>query len=188
MATTTIPKDKRLARMALVEEHVRLENEHDLEGVLGTFGKHARYDDEAWGEHYEGAAGVRQFYEQLMRALPDLEIDVQHRHVAEEVIVLEVMIRGTQLGAWRGQVTLEHSLEARLRDEREQRQAKEAAHKQQERQERIRARDCLHALDKLYTQAESVHDVELMADLLPHVREAETDYWCLAGLEERREL
>jgi steroid delta-isomerase-like uncharacterized protein len=102
MATATIPKDKHLARMALVEHHVRLENAHDLEGVLGTFGKHARYDDEAWGEHYEGAEGVRRFYEQLMRALPDLAIDVQHRYATEEVIILEVIIRGTQLGAWRG--------------------------------------------------------------------------------------
>jgi steroid delta-isomerase-like uncharacterized protein len=102
MATATIPKDKRSARMAAVEQHIRLENAHDLEGVLGTFGKVARYDDEAWGEHYEGADGVRRFYAQLMRALPDLEIEVQHRHLTDDAIVLEVMIRGTQLGDWRG--------------------------------------------------------------------------------------
>jgi steroid delta-isomerase-like uncharacterized protein len=54
------------------------------------------------GEHYEGGNGVRTFYEQLMRALPDLEIDVQHRHVTEEAILVEVVIRGTHLGGWRG--------------------------------------------------------------------------------------
>jgi len=37
--------------MATVEQHVRFENAHDLNGVLGTFGETARYDDEAWGEH-----------------------------------------------------------------------------------------------------------------------------------------
>jgi hypothetical protein len=37
--------------MAIVEQHIRLENEHDLEGVLRTFGDTARYDDEPWGEH-----------------------------------------------------------------------------------------------------------------------------------------
>ncbi len=86
MANVSIPmyqnEDTRSARVALVEQHVRLENAHDLEGVLHTFGDSARYDDEAWGEHYTG--GVRQFYEQLMKALPDLEIEVQHRHVTDE--------------------------------------------------------------------------------------------------------
>lgn len=37
-----------------------------------------------------------------MAALPDLEIEVLRRHVAEENIILEVVIRGTQMGEWRG--------------------------------------------------------------------------------------
>jgi steroid delta-isomerase-like uncharacterized protein len=92
----------RSARVAVVEQHIRLENAHDLEGVLGTFGEGARYDDEAWGEHHLGRDGVRSFYEQMMAALPDLEIDVQRRHVTGDAIVLEVVIRGTHLGEWRG--------------------------------------------------------------------------------------
>ena len=107
MAGASIPSpgaqtDKRSARMALVEQHVGFENAHDLDGVLGTFGNTAHYDDEAWGEHYEGAGGVRQFYEQLMKALPDLKIEIQNRHVTDDSVVLEVMIRGTHLGPWRG--------------------------------------------------------------------------------------
>jgi steroid delta-isomerase-like uncharacterized protein len=90
------------ARIAIVEQHVRLENAHDLEGVLATFGESARYDDEPWSEHFEGRDGVRAFYTELMDAVPDLEIEIRHRHVTDEVIVLEVMIRGTHLGAWRG--------------------------------------------------------------------------------------
>lgn len=104
MASALFPHhdDRRSARIAIVELHVRLENAHDLEGVLHTFGDTARYDDEAWGEHYEGGDGVRQFYQQLMKALPDLEIEIQQRHVAADAVVLEVMIRGTHLGEWRG--------------------------------------------------------------------------------------
>lgn len=52
--------------MTIVEQHIRLENEHDLEGVLRTFGDTARYDDEPWGDHNKGRTGVREFYEQLM--------------------------------------------------------------------------------------------------------------------------
>jgi steroid delta-isomerase-like uncharacterized protein len=107
MASASIPKngtsgDRTAARAAIVEEHVRLENAHDLEGVLGTFGGTARYDDEPWNEHFEGRDGVRAFYTQLMRALPDLRIEILRRHVTDDSIVLEVMIHGTQLGAWRG--------------------------------------------------------------------------------------
>ena len=102
MAGASIPKDRVSARIAVVEQHIRLENEHDIEGVLRTFGDSARYDDEPWDEHYTGQNGVRLFYEQLMKALPDLEIEVQHRHVTDDAILLEVMIRGTHIGAWRG--------------------------------------------------------------------------------------
>src|SRR6266571_8097562 len=98
MATVPTPTgapNRRSARIAIVEQHIRLENAHDLEGVLRTFGDAARYDDEPWSEHYEGRDGVRLFYEQLMKALPDLEIDVQHRHVTDDAVLVEVMIRGT---------------------------------------------------------------------------------------------
>lgn len=102
MAMATIPRDRQSARIAIVEEHIRLENQHDLAGVLTTFGRDARYDDEAWSEHYKGREGVRAFYEQIMGALPDLEIVVQRQHVSEDAILVEVVIRGTHLGPWRG--------------------------------------------------------------------------------------
>ena len=102
MASASIPRDRRAARLAIVEEHIRLENAHDLEGVLGTFGDSARYEDEAWGERHHGRDGVRDFYSQLMAALPDLVIDVKNTHASDDAIVVEVMIRGTHLGAWRG--------------------------------------------------------------------------------------
>ena len=88
--------------MALVEEHVRCENAHDLDGVIRTFGSTARYDDEPWDQHWQGIDQVRQFYSQLMAALPDLSIEIVERHVANETILLEVIIRGTHLGGWRG--------------------------------------------------------------------------------------
>jgi steroid delta-isomerase-like uncharacterized protein len=102
LSRATTPDEKQSARIAAVERHIRLENQHDLEGVVSTFGDTALYDDEPWDEHYEGRDGVRQFYKQLMTALPDLEIEVRQQHVAQEAILVEVMIRGTHLGAWKG--------------------------------------------------------------------------------------
>lgn len=90
------------ARVAIVDEHVRCENRHDLDGLMATFGADARYDDEPWQDHRVGIDGVRAYYSELLTSLPDLVIDVRHRHVAADAIVLEVTIRGTHLGAWRG--------------------------------------------------------------------------------------
>ena len=99
----SFPDPERLkARVGLVEEHVRCENRHDLDAVMATFGTTARYDDEPWADHRSGRDGVRSYYTDLMCALPDLAIEVRHRHVASDSIVLEVIIRGTHLGQWRG--------------------------------------------------------------------------------------
>ena len=89
-------------RCKIVEEHVRLENQRDLEGVMSTFGATARYDDEPYGEHHIGRDQVRAYYAGLLAAMPDLKIDVRERHATEAAIVLEVVISGHQEGAWRG--------------------------------------------------------------------------------------
>jgi steroid delta-isomerase-like uncharacterized protein len=102
LTSATTSNEKQSARIAIVDQHIRLENQHDLEGVLSTFGDMARYDDEPWDEHFVGQDGVQQFYKQLMTALPDLEIEVRQQHVAHEAILVEVMIRGTHLRGWRG--------------------------------------------------------------------------------------
>jgi len=80
------------ARLAMVDEHVLCENRHDLDAVMATFGKNARYDDVPWGDHRTGHDGVRSYYIELIRALPDLSIEVHHRHVATDGVVLEVTI------------------------------------------------------------------------------------------------
>ena len=89
-------------RLQIVEEHVRYENDHDLEGILSTFGESALYEEQPWGERHEGHDRVRAYYEALVTALPDLSIDVHRRHITEDVIILEVTISGTHRGAWRG--------------------------------------------------------------------------------------
>lgn len=101
-AATTFGPEQLAARLRTVDQHIRCENSHDLEGVIRTFGNIARYDDEPWDAHYEGIEGVRSFYAQLMKALPDLEIDVKRRHIAQDAVILKVVIRGTHLGTWRG--------------------------------------------------------------------------------------
>jgi steroid delta-isomerase-like uncharacterized protein len=94
--------DRVRARIAAVDEHVRGENRHDLDALMAPFGAQARFDDEPWGDRREGPEAVRAYYGELLDALPDLVIDVRRRHAADEAVVLEVVIRGTHLGSWRG--------------------------------------------------------------------------------------
>jgi steroid delta-isomerase-like uncharacterized protein len=89
-------------RTAIVYEHIRCENQHDLDALMATFGADAHYDDEPWDDHRAGRDSVRSYYGELMHAVPDLTIDVRQQHVATEAIVVEVTIRGTHQGAWRG--------------------------------------------------------------------------------------
>lgn len=99
---TLLEMERVQARMAVVDEHIRCENRHDLNAVMATFGMDARYDDEPWRDHRTGRDAVRSYYTDLLRALPDLAIEVKHRHVASDSVVVEVTIRGTHLGPWRG--------------------------------------------------------------------------------------
>ena len=90
------------ARMRTVDEHIACENRHDLEGLLRSFGASARYDDEPWNERHEGPDAVRTYYETILRAMPDLHIDVRRRYAADDTVILEVVLSGTHLGPWRG--------------------------------------------------------------------------------------
>jgi uncharacterized protein YciI len=64
----TDSQDRLAARLKIVDEHIARENQHDLEGILRTFGPTARYDDKPWDGHYIGHEGVRTYYDSLLRA------------------------------------------------------------------------------------------------------------------------
>lgn len=96
------PWQRHAARMRVVEEHIRCENAHDLDGIMQTFGDHAEYGDTPWGEHHRGREAVRDYYRELLAALPDLDIEVERRYATEDAVILEVTITGTHLGRWRG--------------------------------------------------------------------------------------
>jgi steroid delta-isomerase-like uncharacterized protein len=92
----------RADRLQQVETHVRFENAHDLDAIMGTFGADASYHDEPWNEHCLGRDAVRGYYAELIAAVPDLHIDPHGPHVADDVVVLECTITGTHLGTWHG--------------------------------------------------------------------------------------
>lgn len=90
------------ARVNLVREHIGCENRHDLPGIMLTFGQDAEYDDVPWLDRRTGRDGVQAYYAELLQSVPNLQIDVRSTHAAGDTVVVEVIIRGTHLGAWRG--------------------------------------------------------------------------------------
>lgn len=93
------------------------------------------------------------------------------------------------VGAWRSE-GLSESERHRITAEQRQRQREleqQVAQQEAERQQRIEARDWLHQLEQLYTEAKAVHYLDGTADLIPMLRRAEQDYWQLCGLETRHD-
>jgi hypothetical protein len=82
---------RQAARVRTLQEHIRLANLHDLDGIMQTFGMGARYNDEPWDEHRIGRPAVQSYYAQVMIAVPDLVIDVKKQYFAAEAIVMEVV-------------------------------------------------------------------------------------------------
>lgn len=81
-----------------------------------------------------------------------------------------------ELGAWHAEGLTNGDRQGSVR-------AQEIAQKDAQRRERIDARDHLHAVEGLYSEAIAEHDWYLMSELLPRVRQAEERYCEVAGLE-----
>jgi steroid delta-isomerase-like uncharacterized protein len=102
------------AKLKLVDDHVQAEVVHDLEAIMRTWGKDPWFDDVAWDEQSYGRDAVREHYDELLKAFPDLGIDVKARHVTEDAVILEVIVSGTHLGDWRELPALGRRMESRV--------------------------------------------------------------------------
>ena len=98
----TLEIGRKAARLAIVEEHVRAELAHELDALVDTFGKDPEWIDNSAREDHHGHDGVRAYYADLFAGFPDFSLDIERRHIAEETIILEVLVRGTHTGTWKG--------------------------------------------------------------------------------------
>jgi steroid delta-isomerase-like uncharacterized protein len=87
-------------REAIVREHMASENVHDFDTTIGTFA-HPRYELIATGEVYDGEADVRHYYAESRTAFPDQRNEVVALHHADDAVIVEFMLLGTQLGPLR---------------------------------------------------------------------------------------
>lgn len=88
-------------RVALVKEHVRLENLHDFPGCIAKFSD-PNYEVIPTDEDYPGADGVEEFLLENKQAFPDFYFTPSRIEPATNVVVVEGHFTGTHLGLWRG--------------------------------------------------------------------------------------
>jgi steroid delta-isomerase-like uncharacterized protein len=96
-----ISEELRRKRDEVVREHVELENRHEIEATLGTFG-HPRYELIGTGEIFDGPEEVRGYYEETLTAFPDARVEVLSSRHAEDAVIVEAKLFGTQTGPLRG--------------------------------------------------------------------------------------
>jgi steroid delta-isomerase-like uncharacterized protein len=101
-------------RLALVEEHVQAEVDHDLDRIMATWGESPQFHDEPWDELFVGRDEIREHYAEIIGTFPDLTIEVHDRHVTEDAVILEVTVCGTHLGQWRDLPPLGRKMESRV--------------------------------------------------------------------------
>jgi hypothetical protein len=91
-------------RIALVEEHLRAENAHDVNAIMVTFGSRPKFVLN--GASIDGRDGIENLYAGFgfadSGAFSNLSLKLMARHVAEDSITVEVMLSGRHVGDFQG--------------------------------------------------------------------------------------
>jgi predicted ester cyclase len=88
-------------RVAIVNEHMRLENDHDFTGCIAEFSS-AKYEVMATDELYDGGGRVEDFLVENKQAFPDFAFLPSRVSPATDCVLVEGRFTGTHLGSWRG--------------------------------------------------------------------------------------
>ena len=73
-----------------------------MEPLVATFGEDPEWHHTPGGDVLTGHDAIGGFYGALFSAFPDFWLDIRHKHVAEEAVIVEGYLGGTQQGDWMG--------------------------------------------------------------------------------------
>jgi steroid delta-isomerase-like uncharacterized protein len=97
-----ISDDLRQRRLAVIEEHMETEVTKDFDRTLATFNGHPHYEIMATGQVFDGDAEVMNYYLTTRTAFPDQRHDNVRCHVADDAVIVEFDLLGTNLGEFYG--------------------------------------------------------------------------------------
>jgi steroid delta-isomerase-like uncharacterized protein len=102
----------RARREAIVVEHMESENVHDFATTMATF-HHPRYEIIPTGDVFDGPEEVGAYFEETRRAFPDQRNELITLHHADDAVIVEFWLRGTQSGPLRSLPPTGRSFECR---------------------------------------------------------------------------
>jgi len=103
----------RARREALVRAHMADENRLDFDRVLATF-PHPHYELVATGAVHDGTEQVAAYYRESRAAFPDQRNEIISLRHADDAVVVELWLRGTHRGDFRGLPPTGQAFECRM--------------------------------------------------------------------------
>lgn len=94
--------DLRARRLALLEEHFTSEVDQEFDRTLATFAGHPRYEIMPTGQVYDGDEEVLAYHRAQRTAFPDQRHENVRFHFADESVIAEFDLLGTNLGEFYG--------------------------------------------------------------------------------------
>ena len=102
--TLTLNQDQKEARLRIVEEHMRAENAHDVDGIMRTFVENPTFVLN--GDTISGQDDIRAFYEGFGfgggGGFANIHVEERSRHIGDDAIILEVTVTGEHDDTWQG--------------------------------------------------------------------------------------
>jgi len=97
-----ISEELRQRRVAVIKEHMDTEVTHEFDRTLATFNGHPHYEIMATGQVFDGDGDVMSYYRTTRTAFPDQRHDNSRLHVADDAVIVEFDLLGTNLGEFYG--------------------------------------------------------------------------------------
>ena len=94
-------RSERDRREAIVREHMESENRHDFDATFATF-THPRYELIATSEVFDGHDEVARYFAASREAFPDQRNELLALHHADDAVIVEFDLLGTNTGSLRG--------------------------------------------------------------------------------------
>jgi steroid delta-isomerase-like uncharacterized protein len=97
-----IDEDLRQRRLATIREHMDTEVTKEFDRTLDTFDGHPHYEIMPTGQVFDGGEQVMGYYTMTRTAFPDQRHDNVRTHVADDTVIVEFELLGTNLGEFYG--------------------------------------------------------------------------------------
>ena len=97
-----VSDDLRQRRLKVIKEHMDTEVTGEFGLTLATFNGHPHYEIVPTGQVFDGAEEVMGYYQTSRAAFPDLRHSNVRCHVADDTVIVEFDLLGTNLGEFYG--------------------------------------------------------------------------------------